>query len=752
MPRGNHKEPSSQHTMPQLPPVDSPQGAIAEAHQRRTAMSIPTPRGLVQQFLPNTPTSCLVPHSQSAMWFKEIYWGYMAAQSISYAATATDSLKLFSAETTELATAATNQKSYDDSLAARSVAIWLLARPRENASTGTELMLDALSAWGNYRIQKDRVVNHVRMSALFGTDATFLMEQVKSECTQHDPIPLDGIRILVRWHDGTRMRSSWRDLPKTQSVSNSCIAMQTLQNTVVRISGTYDIKLPAACMRPGPESTVSQAFYHNIHAAATDFFKMLEGTPSISFSKAAKDRKDMRILQPTGVFVRVVDKRLGEKGIKDHSCFNGVLLAISDKKDAAAEFALQSDSFGLRLPISADEVAMGVHLCAVQAEGLQLGRLVSLFGTLGLAGKPIHSPNSWVWVSRPAIREVDGSLLGDWGLFPCSMESMIPGRSELIPAFERFWKQTTNVFKLMGDGEPLMTSCVSTDSIDTQATIDATRFSSPKDIESPLKEDAIFMASMQVDMSSQRTTLGDAYAQVMAIVGNTAITANMKQAMALLGVRASLKDMFEHNQRALAAQHRLEHTSVASALMGLCEVAVDMAPGAKRARTIDPKAPLCLPPDVMRRILKTCGLKGGDHLTLERGKDPSIQLLKRIISCSTWLDVGSTSPVASLMQRPLMKLSDETHLQTADWLALVEQAVAMASATAMVALQSADARLFFVVSTVNREEILIKTVELNGTVYGGLVDDMCRVKHPRVIILQQLDDARVRVTATLPIA
>ena len=73
----------------------------------------------------------------------------------------------------------------------------------------------------------------------------------------------------------------------------------------------------------------------------------------------------------------------------------------------------------------------------------------------------------------------------------------------------------------------------------------------------------------------------------------------------------------------------------------------------------------------------------------------------------------------------------------------------MSSSTSIVASQSTSTRLFFVVGTGKPEEIFIKTVELDGTVRGGSMDDMCRVKSPRVIILQRLDDTRTRITATV---
>jgi len=682
------------------------------------------------------------------MWFKELYSGFMAAQMIGYAANAIDILKLLAAETTELAMASSKSCVPDDSLEPRKVGIWVLACPPDQYSTEAQTMLDALSAWSQHQVQGNRVVSHVRMSALFGTDATFFMEQIASECTVNTPIDTCGIRILLRWHDGTKTRAVWRDIASHVSVLSGACAVRELQDTVVRISGEYDVQLPVVCMKPAADVVPPQAFYHTIRAVSTEFFNMLEGTASITLASHIKG--NVKQLSPANVLVRVVDKRLGDSGLTHASCFHGAVLAMSEKRHEATEFAAQADKYGLRMPISADETAIGLHLCAVQAEGLQLGKFISLFGIIGIAGKPIHSPNSWVWVSRPAIRPIDAGLLTDFSLFPCSKESLLPGKSELESAFERFWLQTNNIYRLMGTGTPPMKPCTSTDSIDTQIVDDAIRSSSPKGVEALLKEDTIFMAGLQVDIKSERTTLGDAYAQIMSVAGETAISLNMKQAMASLGVRASLHDMFMHNQKALLAVREVDGAKRqhAEELASLALVYVDFAPGAKRARTINPQEALCLPPERMRRILKACALKGGDHLTLERGNPINTTRLQELVHSALWLGTRITGSVSGLATRSYNKLSDAKYANT-PWLTMVEQAVAMSSSTSIVASQSTSTRLFFVVGTGKPEEIFIKTVELDGTVRGGSMDDMCRVKSPRVIILQRLDDTRTRLTATV---
>ena len=737
-----------------LPPIDAPQGAIAEAHQRRNTTVMLAPRGIETRILPSTPTSYTVPHAQSAMWFKELFAGYMSAQFCGYAADATSPLKLIAAETTELSTAATTKTVMDASLPARRVGIWLLAACREH-SMHAEFFLDALSTWSQFKTKNQKAVNYARMTALFGADAEFFLSQTKHERSHEEPFTPGTIRILVRWNTGVQMQSVSRDVLRNGSVLGGTGILRELQDTVVRLSGCYDVPLPAELMNPVPERLLPQAFFSHLRIVSDEFFNMLEGMPSITKSKQALERKDGRALQSTNLLVRVVDKRLGTQGINDASCFHGAVLGFGEKREDIIKFANQSDDYGLRLPISKEELELGLHLCAVQAEGYQLGPLVSLFGTTGIAGKPIHSPSSWVWVARPAIRPIDAGLLDIFNLYPCEKQALIPGREELVQPFERFWNQTTGIYRLMCTNDPTnqtIKPCTSTDSIDSVATV---RVPSPKEVMHTClrKEDMFLLAAMQVDMKSERTTIGDAYAHIVHTAGSTAITQNMKQAMADLGVRASLYDMFVHNQKALIAYRAMDDATQKSndCLLELCNAALDMAPGAKRARTINPQEALCLSAERMRRILKACSLKGGDHLTLEHNREANAEVLQRVVATATGASALPNSPAAALMKRPFAKLGDK-QFDTVGWLERIEQAVAMAAATAVVTQNSTSARLFFVVGTVKAEEILIKTVELDGTIHGGSLDDMCRVKEPRVIIVQQLDEARVRVTATTPIA
>lgn len=735
-----------------LPPIEAPCGAIAEAHQHRAVTTVTAPRGIHSRLHHSVPVNMAVPHETSAMWFKEMYAGYLSAQSVLVAKYATDPVKLLASETAEL-TAATTAKApaADNSLPPRSLAVWLLANVDNGASPHVDTFLDAFSTYANFNVGTHRVVNTVRMSALFGADAVFLLDQVKKECIGSSVLEMGCVRLLLRWHTGTEMRSAWRDMPH-RSADSGVSALRSLQDTVVRMCGVEDAPFPPTLSQLVSDPVFAHAFYNVMVSVSKEFFDLLKGDASIQTSDIFKAQNETTALQPTSLFVRVVNKRLGKDGITNSSSFHGALLGLNTKLEQIRTFVEEADEHGLRLPISKMECELGLHLCAVQAEGLQLNRTISLFGTLGIAGQPIHSPNSWVWVSRPAVRPIDAALLNDFALFPCDQASLLPGRQELIPSFERFWKQTSNIFKMLHASEPVMSMSASTDSIDT------IRLPSPQAVLKPEPElerdDLLVLAAMQLDLKSKRTTLGEAYAFMFNAVGPNALTDNMKQAMADLGVRASLFDMLQHNKRAIqsfrdADENKRRHAEI---LASLCTAAIDMTPGCKKAKTIKPQEPICMPAERMRRCLKACSLKGGDHLTLETGVGFNNTILSGIVLSSIIADdITAPEPaVLALIKRPFTKLAGPSG--DCSWLARVQQAVAISVATAAVALRSTSARAFLIIRPSRTEDIYIKTVELNGVVHGALLDDMCRIKEPRVVILQELDETRVRITSTVKIA
>lgn len=727
---------------PTLDQIATPQCAVAEAHQRRANLAIVSPRGILTRIHTSSPCNCTMPHTESAPWFRELHCGFMSAQFLGVATNPTDPLKLLSAETAEITAAALKVPPVDDSLPPRRVGCWLLGNTWSELSPTTDLFIDGFSSWGDSRHGGNRLTTSMRMSMLFGADAVFFLDQTKRENTTNihtDLIP-GTVRVLLRWHDGQRIQSVFRD------VVNSEAPLVELQDTVVRLSGAYDVPISPHVMIPVLVAPVFQSYYHNYSAVSTEFFQLLDGEQSITQSDVAQElQKTGCGIRPVNVLVRVTDKRLGSAGLTDRTAFHGVLLGDEKKIEDIYRFVRQTDAQGMRLPIATQEVEYALHLCAVQPEAMRLCACVSLFGTLGVSGKAIHSPNSWVWVSRPAIRPITADLLHFFSIHPCSVESLLPVNKELVSSFERFWAKTTNTYRLLKRNTVAMSLTPSTSS----ESIDTVRIPSPTEDQSDPSdhEDTRILAAMNIDMKSTRTTLGDAYAYLVRHDGESALTKNIKSAIATLGVRASLHDMLINNNRALklASNDDGARRQYAEAMCALAESWIDgitgLAPSAKRAKT---GAQICIEPERVRRILKACGVKAGMHYSIENGKAVDAKVMTNLVIEA--VTIKDRKAVEALLTRPFAKLMPGVAAKDS-WLAQVEQCLAMSAAIALVASGNAENRLFLITSTLQKN-LSIKTVALDGTVQSSDFNDMLRTVFPKVLILQEVDEKLVRVTST----
>jgi len=732
-----------------LPQIDAPDVAVAETNQRQTFTTIPVPREVVTRVLPGTPVTYRVPHKQSSNWFKEIHNGYMSAQTVMFSQYPSDTLKLLHSENLELHTAAFSQKgskTIEESQRPRRVAIWLLGEYGGYNSNYLDSILDSFSKWANTKFDNSRVANHVRMTAMFGVDAKQVLEMTKHELVEtFHGIEINKAFVMVRWHDGNSFQAAIRDIGRSSGNGESFCPMKNIQDSVVRLSGVCDIPIPLICMKNAAVDCIRQQdFYHILHDVSEEFFNLLIGKPSITFSNETIEKNASRILQPTGCIVRVCNRSLGENGMVNPSCFHGAIVGFANKRRDIEEFLKMSDEEGIRPPISKDENGLGLHLCAVQAESFQLKDAVSLYGPIGIAGKPIHMPGSWVWVARPAVRPLKSDLLNVFSLLPCSRTSVLPSKPELVPAFERFWAHTTNIYRMIQDGTEFQ-----------EVKKSAARSPSPKlvsDLELD-ERDAAVLAMMQLDMKSQRTTLGDAYAQVSTFNNATHVASNIFQAMASLGIRASLSDMFEFNQKAISRVRKLENAenNGDDCFMKFAEVVLAVSSESKRQKVPTSYEPLCLTAERVRRILKACSLKSSTHATLERGHGRLEQYknsLESIILSSTCTQ--STKHVSKLMpllQRPLVQLF-ETNVKSSNWLNQVECAIADSAAKLIVSAANLNCALFLVIGTLQKDEVFIKHVQLDGSITNGSLDDMCRIAKPKVIILQELDGNKVRIMGT----
>lgn len=731
-----------------LPAISAPYTAVAETHQEKITAPVFPPRYVVRRIssAASVSASAKTPHpKRSAHYFREIYDGFLCAQSLCVCAFPTDPLKMREAETIELEHASTpNFVPIDDSLPPRRASLWLLGEYADSSSRGLDLLLDAMSVWANTRFGVDRVVNRLRMSAAFGPDAKYVLEMCAKELIEvPSPLTRGDAILMMRWHDGSGIKSACRRIDPPRATASLDDAVACVQDAVVRMTGLFTIPTHEICVLSVPSYSEGKHGYFKTYVDIRDeFFDLLVGTPCITFCAETVRKNASRILQPTGCLVRVC-ARSGE-GLSSPSSFHGAVLSFSNTRSESLRFMNNLDADGaLRVPISKNEVELGLHLCAVQAEGMQLGSLVSLYGIAGVTGQSIHAPGSYVWVARAAVRPLDGTLMNVFSLVPCDRESMIPDRKELVPGFKRFWEHTTAIFKMVAEGQ-------------TTAHGTALRPRSPVQVMSSIGEDLdhendALIKLMGINLRSSRTTLGDAFAQLHNLKGLESLCENMMQAMTSLSVRASLYDMFELNQKSIQQARALDDSKRKSdqCLMGLADVAINLTLHRKRAKTTREQEGVCLTAERMRAIMRVLSLKAGTHCVLGPSTDMNADVegaLFEVVTTSTSADARFSTQISSLIRKPFAKMHEDAH---EDFLSRVERSVAVAFAVAQVSLCDPSAMLFVVVSRKGSDVVHIKSVKLNGSLDASSLDDLFSASKAKVIIVQEVEPGgKVRVTAT----
>jgi hypothetical protein len=138
-------------------------------------------------------------------------------------------------------------------------------------------------------------------------------------------------------------------------------------------------------------------------------------------------------------------------------------------------------------------------------------------------------------------------------------------------------------------------------------------------------------------------------------------------------------------------------------------------------------------------------------VTLEHGHGTLAQYgdtLQSIILTSTSDgNVKFDSRLSTFVKRPLEHVFAQTNTKH-EWLGIVEQCVANSASKAMVSVANVNSSLFMIIGTKNKDEVFIKTINLDGSISKGSLDDMCKIARPRVIILQEVAEGKVRVMGT----
>lgn len=758
--------------MPSLTRIERPTGARAAFNQALGHVVARYPHGFATPALGGQQSTRVPSQRGAALWFKELHEAFRSAQGLQFASTPLDNVALNTAEVYELICAAKHPGGpyVDGSMAPRRVAVWLLV-PTAFAMMPTGLQLvDAMAQWADNRVNGCRVACKVRMGVATGSTADGILKHATVQgANRYDPCH-PGWRIVVRWCDAEgNLQADVADVHGAATLIN---AVEKLQVEVLQLCARHRLALDGAAVAPVPNMARPHVFLDKLIEIDAEFARFVECRDSVTLSEAA-GAAEAAPLENTGVTVRVCDRALGEEGVTSETAFHGVLLGFGGARDDIAAFSNAADPV-LPVPLGLDEEAMGLHLCAVHTKAVCLGDAVTLFGLRGRPGAPIHeSPpgRSWVWQEAAAIRPVDGSLLASWDLRPCDKASVLPSAAEWIePYKEHFGRASKLYLSLRKSPAELMPPPPPpprrTGSVHSELDKMLEGLPTAPVMRDPRAErdNAFMVASLNVDLHSRRTTLGEAYLYLFESGAPAPVRETMLGAMGQLGVRGTLSEMFELCTRTMRA-----HVDVNPEIVGenarlkrLAAVCFDAlhasAPPSKR-----PAPTPVASNERVRRMLQTLQLKRGESGLLPRGAavGATCRRVAQVVvrGAQPWpLASDNTEQLAA---DALEKLAHSVNGAVDEqWGLAIELAIARIAWMTLKSVELGDTNrvpppCFMISTTVGAASMRIERISTDDApeafAESATFDDMMGCAAP-LVLLVQLQDGGARVTATLPVA
>lgn len=788
---GNNEVPSSA-TFPTLERLSWPSGAIARVTQRMATVSVPLPEGFVRAG-PRCNSHLIEtrrPHAGAAGWFVELHAGYHSAQFLHYCVRNQDPRTLLAVEDAELRAHVGGLPAEDNSLPARGLAVWVVVRDDHADDALGAHVLDALAHWSRHRgpsavvASAKTVASDVRISVCTSTTASALFERTGT-VADHNA----AFVVLVRWPTPTGVAVETASFT-TVPMKGADGVLNAVQRTLAAVAGINMLSVPPTATTSVPSRVPHGAFAFTMRSVDKAFEAHLTSELSSTLSPAAAAKGASR-LTSCGVVVRLCDRKLGQAGVVSNDAFHGVLLCFPTAVRSAVEFAHGGTGVGgVRVPIGAQEESMGLHVCAVQAEQTRLCTNVSLFSAIGTPGKPIHPPCSWLWRESAAVRPVDTPLLSTFALRPCDKASLAPKEPELLTPFRRHFELASEAYMGMRPDSGASSaslpmpvppvdlhrapSSVSGYDLDASGSgaDDARPSRAPRvDDAAAEQEERFLLAAMGVDMRSQRTTLGDLYARLCnTTTASPALCSTVMQAIGVLGVDASIAEMFRLCQRTVSActDCRLNTTLLEvqaenkrlRAVVNTCLDALAQ-PETKRMRVDtahddDDGGGEVTAAEHARRILAALGLVAGEAVTVKRTMSPAstTRLFSTLVNVLTRDETASTArDVVAPTMTAFGTLSPWTHDVVNAHLAAIVAAIlaSLGREPRGVYLMSSSAAATTTTAAQQQQQAQLQRVGAGGALLHATFVELLHTRSPCVFVLHH-DDTRTKLVATKPAA
>ena len=635
-----------------LPRIPRPHGAIAVVNQASVSRQTPAPRGMDLDSTFVERRTQLVPKDSAADHLGVLLKGYLSTRTVMAAEAATEAPDMLKAENLELKHAAAGVPAADGSLAPRPVAVTLLAYGTKNVHcNGARVYLDALAHLASTPLALMRgdgalTASLIRMTVFAGVDAEWFARWVQKEALETEPqLKSATVDVAVRWAmpDGS-LRTEFKAMQSGISLDKS---LEAMQNNFLSMKMAYGTPFPDD-IATVHANVPRDAWASSMHNASNAFFELMEGKPCVFKGELLKKHEGRVSVEATDIFVRICPRNVRDNNtgawvtIPVHEsrvrsdAFHALLIGNSAHQEQIAQYCHDHQALGLP-PNDFENGHFCLHTCAVQASGYNLGDRVSLYATHprggGRApGVPISPPGSWIWRMEPAIVAIE-HVMRDFYVIPCSRESVLPGDRVLERPFNQFFNRA---FKLYTDtfGTYPQKRCDNDDFERMPLSLPA----QPRGADPAIAAAENYaLTAFNLDASSRRIAVGDAYASLKARQAPDQMTKFMLQSALHSGINTSILDAMGEAAHILTSMPRASQSkqvleNEVFRLKRVADAALDVNSKARRTLTPAVKIEACR----VKALLSAAGLCKGSDVYLPPGKLTTqnyTQLVQTVGSC-----------------------------------------------------------------------------------------------------------------------
>ena len=676
--------------------------------------------------------SVVLPHNEAAIWFKQLFAGFLSANVVNVPCSFQNLQELYACEDAEFVAT----EALDGSLAPRKVAIWIqIHRRLESEGSVRCRILDAVAHWTR------NITRDVRVTVVANSDADDFANRTGFVVNSTHRLLLSirfpsGVDVL------TRTRSvdiAFGALNTTPHIEIIAAVQKTL--AALAIEEPY-LALPACVFAPILEVQENHSYASHYIGACREFFKLGESDPSVTVTDVARagSTADM---QPIDTPVRLCARGLGEDKTTHSSSFYGALCCLGETREEIKLYLQRETGSPMGLQNGSFWRAKNLHVVATQTSVLQLFGHVSLFAASGTPGEAIHAPNSWIWVQNTALRPVDDDLLAAYAVYVGNMRSSMPGNSMLHPAYSRCLERSSSLLRAYRE------CTLGTSNLDArQCNNDA---KTEEGVITHSVEERYLREAFGLNFRSGRISIGDAIAH-LSRAGSTSsgLAELMCGAAARLGVKASLRQVVELCVSSLRSTSLVNNTSsctgraMRAALDALC------SPGdvfcAVRSTCTVGTSPLPLADGALRvrRALFIMGLRRAQSVNVSRQSGwPLLGGIRTFLP----LTHGTTNP--DILKRADTFLEESLDLRDGIWFRNVCRATARALSTALIGT-AGDALPVFLLSC--DSSLCIRIFLLRGAVKRSVarstLDEMASHHKICVVVLQSCSEFSALLSST----